>query len=103
MNFLKKKIHMLRQQPEEVRLKAITRLTIISGIILVILWAGVFLPLQISLRQKETPPVESQPMIAAPVEPTVTITPTAVPIQNPSSAVELLPSNEDQVSPSPSL
>lgn len=106
MNFLRKKLNNLREQSEEVRLRAITRLTVIAGIVLVIIWLAIFLPLQLSLRQKSTPEASAQPegdsrVVQPTISPRVTATPTAA--QIPSSAVELLPSNEDQVSPTPTL
>jgi len=44
---VKQRIEYLRQQPEHVRLQAATRYTIIAGIILVILWLVILLPLQL--------------------------------------------------------
>jgi len=49
MKFIKTKIKDLRSQPEEYRVRVATRFTLIAGIIILILWLAVFLPLQIYL------------------------------------------------------
>lgn len=44
---LRKKIADLRREPEEVRFQAAIRYTVIGGIILLLFWLGVLLPLQL--------------------------------------------------------
>jgi len=104
---LKKKIHELRQQPEEVRLKALTRFTFAAGIVLGIIWLAVFLPIQLALHPTKVPliptiPATPNPTVDAAVtalperpKPTTTVTPID------SAPVDILPTTEDQVSPTP--
>lgn len=44
---LRNKIAHLQQQPEEVRFRAALKYTIIGGVVIFILWLGVFLPFQL--------------------------------------------------------
>ncbi len=44
---LQQKIADLRQAPEDVRLKAAVRYTIIGGLVILALWLMLFLPLQL--------------------------------------------------------
>ncbi|PIT98124.1 MAG: hypothetical protein COT71_02400 [Candidatus Andersenbacteria bacterium CG10_big_fil_rev_8_21_14_0_10_54_11] len=46
------KIHHLREQPEEVRLKAISRYTIVIGLIVASIWLAILLPLQVALKRQ---------------------------------------------------
>ncbi|MBI3255498.1 MAG: hypothetical protein HYZ63_00840 [Candidatus Andersenbacteria bacterium] len=103
MNFIQKKIHHLRQQPEEVKLKAVSRFTIIAGIILVVAWAGIFLPLQLRLRKSN----DNSPIIPAPlikeVQPQASPSPTPIPrpTNNPAepASIKLTPTSEDTATP----
>lgn len=65
---IKRRITDLRQQPEHVRLQVATRYTIIAGIILVIIWLVVFLPLQIrsALRNSNQPATPSPVLTPVP-------------------------------------
>lgn len=49
MGLIQEKIHFLRQQPEHIRLRAVTVMTAVSGVFVFALWAGVLLPLQLKL------------------------------------------------------
>jgi hypothetical protein len=48
---IKRKIEDLRQQPEPVRLRAVSIMTAVSGLVLVVLWAGVLLPVQLAFTR----------------------------------------------------
>lgn len=50
---MKKKIQYLREQPEHVKYRAASYLTVGSGIIIVILWVTIFLPLQLRLQNSD--------------------------------------------------
>ncbi|MEX1997686.1 MAG: hypothetical protein WEA04_03350 [Candidatus Andersenbacteria bacterium] len=51
MRKIKEKIEYLRQQPEPVRLRAASLLTAASGVVLVIVWLTILLPLQLKLNR----------------------------------------------------
>lgn len=105
MNFIQKKIHHLRQQSEEVKLRAISRFTIVAGIILVIAWAGIFLPLQLRFRSAgSNEPADNQAdsqveQTDASPQPTLPPRPTATPRAGETS-IKLVPTSEDKASPS---
>lgn len=106
MNFIQKKIHHLRQQPEEVKLKAVSRFTIIAGIILVIAWAGIFLPMQLRLRKGNNGStiIPAELTQDAQLQASPSVTPIPRPTSNPNgqASVKLTPTNEDQATPTPS-
>ena len=109
MNILKKKIRHLRQQPEDVRLRAVGKFTFFSGLILVILWLIVFLPLQLSLRKQDTAPLLPPDIVpqgiatASPAPEPLKATPTPAAPDAAGTSVQFLPTNEDQVSSSPNI
>lgn len=102
MNFIQKKIHHLRQQPEDVKLKAISRFTIIAGIVLVILWAALFLPLQLRLRQGNPTPTVAGSTSQETVTPTSTPPPRPTITPQSAATIKLAPTSEDKASPEPS-
>jgi len=109
MNVFKKKIRHLRQQPEDVRLRAVGKFTFFSGLVLIILWLLVFLPLQLSLRKQDAAPLLPEGIVpenvatAVPTLEVVRATPSPSTPQTAGSAVQLLPTNEDKVSSSPNV
>jgi cytoskeletal protein RodZ len=68
MRRLKQRIEALRQQPEAVRLRAVTYLTIVAGVVLVILWLVVLLPLQLYFQRNDREPAEETEQSLPPVE-----------------------------------
>ncbi len=65
MQRIRRKIEELRQQPEHVRFRAVSYLTVVSGVIVVALWLTVFLPLQLYWQRggsndQGQPPVAEQ-------------------------------------------
>lgn len=110
--FIRRKIDHLRQQPEDVRLRAATLMTAGVGAILVVAWLAILLPLQISLNNNdssEDAPIEratqpeQEPALALPsqaLRPDVAGVATTSPTRAP-----LLPSEAfttPLISPSPS-
>lgn len=69
MRGIKQRIEHLRQQPEPVRMRAVTLLTAGSGALLVVLWLTVLLPLQIRLNSPHAPAAENQTALSPTVSP----------------------------------
>lgn len=114
---IKHKIHRLRQEPEEVRMRAVTRFTVIGGVVVFILWLVVFLPLQLRSRKQpsEPGPEEVLQQVISGQEATPTPAPTLLPrstsetpiipsVATPSPAVQglqFLPASEDRLTATP--
>lgn len=73
MQRIKRKIEELRQQPEPVRLRAATVLTAACGVVLVVLWVAVLLPLQLHFNRGEGTDEASQARTSPVVSPSAAL------------------------------
>lgn len=73
---IQRKIENLRQEPEDIRMRAVTYFTLVSGIVLVVLWLAVFLPLQLYVQRpnNEEEPITNE-VANNEVIPTAAVTP----------------------------
>lgn len=92
MRFVRKKVEYLRQQPEEVRLRAATIYTAIGGVAIFALWALVLLPVQLRFNGANTPDERRNGAVSGVVD---IATPTPTPVPSPTPDPNIILENHD--------